>query len=242
MRRSRHVLDAKNQAFLDTVIETSEKRRRRIEAGSRLWRAQLGSVDERNPFLPERMSPLADRANEGRVNPKGIPCFYCSTDRETAMTETRPWMGSLVSVAQFVVLRDLTVVDCSADPDAEPPYSAVLKGIQPDPRQRERHVWAAINKAFSEPVTRSDDVAEYAATQMLSDAFRFRYDGIVYASKLGSGQNVAIFSLAAAEIANCHLYRVKAVRLEFEDSAHSYNTEKYGNDSHCSQRAIISNP
>ena len=59
------------------------------------------------------MMPLPDRANEGRVNPKGIPCLYFSSDRDTAMTETRPWIGSLVSVAQFVMLRELTVVDWS---------------------------------------------------------------------------------------------------------------------------------
>src|SRR5213592_446144 len=108
MRKSRHILDAKNQKFLDAVVETSEKRKGSIEKEAVLWRAQLGhawnteiirredgqevdSFEVEGPFPPERMKPLPDRANEGRVNPKGIPCLYFSTDMDTAMTETRPW-------------------------------------------------------------------------------------------------------------------------------------------------------
>lgn len=131
MRKARHIRDAKNQRFLDTVVETSTKRKRVFVQGAVLWRAQLGNdwktetVDEENekvePFIVEtpykldRMMPPSDCACEGRVNPKGIPCLYCSTDRDTAMAEIRPWIGSYVSVAQVVMLRELSVVDCSSD-------------------------------------------------------------------------------------------------------------------------------
>jgi hypothetical protein len=242
MRKSRHILDAKNQSFLDAVVETSERRKGAVEKGAVLWRAQLGnewrtdiirdetgeeieSIDVEVPFSRERMMPLRDRASEGRVNPKGIPCLYCSTDRNTAMTETRPWVGSCVSVAQFVMLKNLTVVDCSADSGRNPIY---LGTKEPDPGKREESVWRHINRAFSKPVTRNDDVAEYAPTQVLAEAFRsYGYDGIVYGSKLGAGKTVAIFDLTAADLANCHLYRVKAVNLEFSLAANPYYMEKY---------------
>jgi len=196
------------------VIEQSAKRKRSIEKGTVLWRAQLGnnwrrekirdrrgrevaSFDYERPHSPKRMMPLQDRASEGRANPKGIPCLYFSTDRDTAMTETRPWIGSCVSVAKFVMLKDLTVVNCSAVEKDEP-------------------VWASINRAFSEPVTRNDDVADYAPTQVIAEALRAAgYDGIEYGSKLGTGKTVAIFDLAAAKPAKCHLYRVEAVSLKF---------------------------
>src|SRR5438094_425528 len=101
MRKSRHILDVKNQKFLDVVVETSAKRKGFIQKGAVLWRAQLGhawiteimrdedgqevdSFEVEGPFPPERMIPLPDRANEGRVNPKGIPCLYFSTDMGTA--------------------------------------------------------------------------------------------------------------------------------------------------------------
>src|SRR6185295_7487847 len=108
MRKSRHILDAKNQGFLDAVVETGAKRKVTMEKGTALWRAQLGnerrsepilddnqeeidSFEVEDPLLPKRMVPMTDRAFEGRVNAKGIPCLYCSTEKETAMKEVRPW-------------------------------------------------------------------------------------------------------------------------------------------------------
>src|ERR1039458_5404781 len=94
-RKSRYIIDLKNQQFLDTVLETSESRKNFILKGDKLWRAQLGSKDDKNPFSIRRMSPQGDRAYEGRVNPKGIPCPYCSSKMETAIAEVRPGIGSL---------------------------------------------------------------------------------------------------------------------------------------------------
>ncbi len=254
MRKSRHILDPRNQKFLDAVVETSGKRRGRIEKGAELWRAQLGngwrnerifddsgqeldSFEVEDPFPPKRMVPLRDRASEGRVNPKGIPCLYLSTDMETSMTETRPWIGSFVSVAQFLMLKDLAVVDCSADSarvhlrfekkkKADGDWEYALK--DPNPDEWENIVWGDINRAFSQPVTRSDDVAEYAPTQVLAEAFRNAgYDGIVYGSKLGEGKNVAIFDLAAADVTNCHLYKVEAVNVKYGMAANPYFVKKY---------------
>jgi hypothetical protein len=245
MRKSRHILDAKNQQFLDVVIETSAKRKDLIEKGAALWRAQLGhhwrtervldenkqeidSFDVEYPYPPERMMPQLDRASEGRVNPKGIPCLYCSTEMETAMTEIRPWIDSFVSVAQCGMLRDLSVVDCSAIETLDSRKLDWYLGLkEPEPAEWEECVWGDINRAFSQPVTRTDDVAEYAPTQVLAEAFRSAgYDGIVYGSKLGTGKTVAIFDLAAAELANCYLYKVEAVNLKFTMAANPYYVEK----------------
>jgi RES domain len=254
-RKSRHILDAKNQRFLDAVVETSAKRKGFIQKGAALWRAQLGhawsteimrdengqevdSFEVEGPFPPERMIPLPDRANEGRVNPKGIPCLYFSTDMDTAMTETRPWIGSHVSVAQFVILKDLSVVDCSADSAKagliiERKAGAVEGewewGVKdPNPDEWENIVWGDINRAFSQPVARTDDVAEYAPTQILAEAFRSAgLDGVVYGSRLGVGKTVAIFDLAAAELANCHLYQLEAINPKFSMAANPYYVTKY---------------
>jgi RES domain len=173
MGKFRHILAAKNQRFLDVVVDTSQKRRRTIKKGKVLWRAQLGhdwhaeilrdedgnefdSIEVECPFEPERMIPLPDRASEGRVNPKGIPCLYFSSNMEMAITETRPWIGSLVSVAHFVMLKDLTVVDCSADSaewgssvwfekkeQADEDWDLVIK--EPNPEEWENLVWGDIN-------------------------------------------------------------------------------------------------
>jgi hypothetical protein len=58
---------------------------------------------------------------------------------------------------------------------------------------------------------------------VLAEAFRNAgYDGIVYSSRLGTGKNVAIFDLKVAELGSCHLYRVEAMNLKFEERTNPY--------------------
>jgi hypothetical protein len=66
-------------------------------------------------FEPERMVPQAEFVGDGRVNPRGIPCLYLASTKEAAMAEVRPWVGSYISLAQFKIMRDVVVVDCTKD-------------------------------------------------------------------------------------------------------------------------------
>ncbi len=176
------------------------------------------------------MVPRTHQATEGRVNPKGIPCLYMSTDRDTAMSETRPWIGSYVSVAVFVVTRELKLVDCTVDPPKGVWVSWRLDGTSepiPEPSVREQYAWGNINRAFSEPASRSDDVAEYAPTQYLAEAFRHAgYDGIVYGSKLGRGKTVAVFEIAAAKLINCQLHSVENIEFKFDIAGNPYYVQR----------------
>jgi len=220
-RESRHILDSTGTRFLKAVIKTSAKRARTIKKGEVLWRAQLGhdwrpetihggiKVRVAMPYSKSRMVPLPDRATEGRVNAKGIPCLYLSTERKTAMSEVRPWIGSYLSVAQFRILRNLRMVDCSGEVSWE-------LGAASNPRKWEGVVWSGINRAFSEPVSPSDNVADYAPTQVLAEAFRVGgYDGIMYRSRLGRGVNVAVFDPTSARVVNRFLFDVSTVQFGF---------------------------
>lgn len=84
-----------------------------------------------------------------------------------------------------------------------------------------------MNQAFLEPVTRADDVADYAPTQMLAETFReARFDGIKYGSKLGSGKSVAVFDLTAAKLDRCDLYQLEAFNQRFLKEMCSYRPTK----------------
>jgi hypothetical protein len=121
----RYIRPADIDDFLRTVLATAREREIEIESGTVFWRAQLGHnwrVSSSSPDLdvcvpcphpPERMKPLTDCAHEGRANPKGIPILYLATERDTAMLEVRPWLGSSISIVRFKAQRDLRVVDCS---------------------------------------------------------------------------------------------------------------------------------
>jgi hypothetical protein len=235
---------SEHQEFLNTVAETSRSREVELKEGLILWRAQLGHnwskegqgtevVYIQCAHPPERMKPLPDRATEGRVNPKGIPCLYLSTHKEVALSEVRPWVGAYVSVGQFKLLRNLNLVDCSQHNKGTPIYFDVSRGFyEPEPLEREEVIWSEISKAFSEPMTRSDESADYVATQILSELFKKEgFQGVVYKSNFGqNGRNVALFDLDATELINCGLYRVDGVEIKFSQQDNPYFIGECHND------------
>jgi hypothetical protein len=169
------------------------------------------------------MKPLEDRALEGRSNPKGIPCLYLATNQETALSETRPWMGSLISIGQFKTMRGLSVINCTSDRGPR-----FFWGEEPPADEREDEVWAEIDRAFALPITPSDDAAAYAPTQILAELFKANgYDGIAYRSSLGPGHNVAIFDLGDAELVNCSLFEARRISFKFSAIGNPYYVTRH---------------
>jgi hypothetical protein len=141
------------------------------------------------------------------------------------MAEVRPWIESYVSVAKFTILRDLSLVDCVSD--TRPPGIYAIGSTDPGKDEKEKDVWWSVNQAFLEPVTRADDMADYAPTQILAETFREAgFDGIKYGSRLGSGKNFAVFDLTAAKLACCEIYRLEALNPRFSKQSHSYRPTK----------------
>jgi hypothetical protein len=85
-RQRRYVRTQEAEDFLRAVAATCTGRLRPVPKDRIFWRAQLGHssgiVDQSQgyeqdiAFPPSRMKPRPERALEGRVNPKGIPCLY----------------------------------------------------------------------------------------------------------------------------------------------------------------------
>jgi len=234
-REFRYVRPPEVEAFLQTVLITSQSRKLEIPMGSLFWRAALGHDwrpigDEDEDEIPcahppKRMKPLPGRASDGRANPRGIPCLYMATTKEAAMSEVRPWIGSYVSAGQFRTNQALTVVDCSRRPNASPFFFSVDDfNYEPEADKRNEAVWSHIDKAFAQPMTRSDNQADYAATQILAELFKSAgYDGVVYKSTFGEdGYNIALFNPDAADLINCGLFELKAIEPDFKESDNFY--------------------
>lgn len=93
-RRTRFIRSEKSERFLRAVADTCADRAVELKKDRIFWRAQLGhdwqleeqiSEEIPAPFGKVRMKPLPDHAHEGRVNPKGVPCLYVATTRQTAI-------------------------------------------------------------------------------------------------------------------------------------------------------------
>jgi RES domain-containing protein len=183
------------------------------------------------PYPPERMKPRPNQASEGRVNPKGIPCLYGARSPDTAVAEVRPWKGELVSIGKFSLCRSVQIIECLKYHDEDKhhvlmntPFYAVrsetgeiveYRQDKPSNEDVTTNVWTHIDQAFSEPITHSDDHADYSPTQILAEVFRAEgYDGICYPSKLSDqGVNVALFDLEVATITSRHLIEVIDVKI-----------------------------
>jgi len=236
-RSARFIHDRKVITFLNTLLVTSTNRHRTVSEGKFVWRAQLGNStqereqdevvwDESVPYPPSRMKPLPYAAEEGRVNPKGIPCLYVANDKETAMSEVRPWIGSNVSVGQLRTTRNLTLIDFSVG------YKSKLDFFfeEPSPEEREKSIWAQVDRAFSRPITSDPSTAEYVPTQVISEFFKKKgFDGVVYKSQLGPGFNLALFDLSAADLVNCALYPVTSISFTFGELENAYHVKNERN-------------
>lgn len=229
----RYVRSADTEEFLQTVLATALNRVEKIKTGTLLWRVQLGN-DYREVLSPDlvvrvpcpypaaRMKPLDDQAPEGRANSKGILYLYLATERDTAMSEVRLSLESSISIAQFTVKRDLTIIDCSLNGADQPLWLA--RGPNPAPDVRERAVRIDIDRAFAEPVGRRNDVADYVPTQILSEIFKHNgCDGVKYRSAFSNtGHNLALFDTTAADLLSCALFYPTKIAIEFQESAKGY--------------------
>ena len=234
-RRCRYIFDESVQEFLNTVIATAKSRYHQFSKGNILWRAQLGNGlkpiveenehlgDEPCPLPKERMKPKPNMANEGRANPKGIPYLYIATDKETAMAEVRPWLGSKISVGQFKLIKEITLVDCSLLHGK----SFIFYFKEPSGEKKEEAVWSDIDWAFSNPVTPNDSAADYIPTQIIAELFKNNgLDGIAYKSNLGKGYNIVLFDLNVADIVNCFLYETDKINFSFKEAGTPYFIKK----------------
>ena len=213
------------EAFLNAVLHSSERRRIQWPSGKSLVRAQRGCqvltrtkggakwkdnnsgevIDSKcKPYEEMRMVPEAEKTIEGRANPKGIPCLYLATHPHTAMSEARAVLHGKISLATFETAKPLSLVDCT---------------LHNRESTQEAFNWNLINGAFSNPVSDTDDVADYAPTQVLAEAFRQHgYHGILYQSHLSHhGQNVALFELDYAKFTHCTLHRLRSASFEFDE-------------------------
>ena len=237
-RQTRFIRTSEDEEFLREVVRTSTTRIRDVPVGTGLWRAQLGHdwrpfyqddeyIDDLPAaYSPERMKPLQDRAAEGRANSKGIPVLYLSTHRKTAMSEVRPWLGSLVSCAHFKTTRALKIVDFSVYHHSR----STLYLSEPDHSKREEAVWTQIDRAFSEPTTPADNAADYVPTQVIAELIKNEgFDGIAYKSAFGKkGYNIVLFDPADAELTSCALFEAKSLKFRFEQSDNPYWVDANG--------------
>lgn len=219
----RFIFDGKAGEFLAAVRTASKSREQPVKSGTRLFRAQVGSVfapneegyDEEHPCSEARMIPDPKFIKNGsRACPPGFAYLYLASSSETALAEMRPWVGESLTVALFEILKDIRLVVCRAGSDNS---IDLLFEENPSTEQIDQYVWNDISKAFARPVNRENQEHSYLPTQILAETFKAEgFDGLAYQSGLERGTNVVLFDVGAAKLIHRCAYTVKKVRYDFD--------------------------
>ena len=217
--------------FLEALKHTCKKRIVTITKNTELWRSRLGGVPAgRNDTSIQKYScdkmtaPPPNKSRASRIGVTGIPVLYLSSDKDTAMSEVRPWKNQPVSLAKFHLIKDLNIVDChqagldgtGSDLDKMFPRGNVIAEETISSSEHENSAWAWIEWSFSMPVLQSDESLAYLATQVIAELFKTEgYDGIKYRSSVASGYNIALFDVNAATAVGTELYYTHDICYKF---------------------------
>ena len=148
-------------------------------------------------------APPAHLVGSGRINPEGIPYLYGTSSCQSAVSEVRPWVGAHISVARFITLKNLKLVNLtkrpqmsfnSRDSEGQEMFSGMQLAINT----------IFINKLFFAAPTHEQDKLSYITSQFIAERFKkLGADGILYPSVLSEGGlNICIFEPSNAQIQN----------------------------------------
>lgn len=138
-------------------------------------------------------APTDELASSGRANPAGVPYLYLASSPETACSEVCPFPTQLISVAEFKLQRDVSVVNLhqfDLKEDDELKRSGLYTAMQ-------EIMWS-----FMRPNDAKNDT-EYAPSQYIAAYLASKgIDGVKYASShnpTASSFNLVLFNKTVAK-------------------------------------------
>jgi hypothetical protein len=207
----RHELDLDRlKALFDRYLETDAS-----EFDNLLYRARIQPDDSAIP-LNEMGRPSAASAKNGRANPVGIPYLYAASTPETAIAETRPHPGDLLSVAKLRVTSPLRLLNLLNPRKTISPFDIEDESDLPALRQ-ELAFLCHLENDLSKPILPRVADLEYLPTQYLCEFIKnCEYDGVVFKSSISSGANVALFNDLKIRAEELTQYEVTTLHYEQE--------------------------
>ena len=166
--------------------------------------------------LAEMGAPPPERTPAGRANPRGIPFLYLSTDEATVIAELRPGKGQALTLATFVLREPVRTVDLTEASAVESPFGqGDLEALVQ--RRTPYGLLDQVNQMLSHPIDPQQAELEYLPTQYLTEVMRqVGYDGLLFNSALGPGDNLLLFRPAQAEIVSARQVSVTHIHYHWQ--------------------------
>jgi hypothetical protein len=179
------------------------------------YRARIQTVDL--PYTADQMgAPSKRAASHGRANPAGIPYLYLGSDRDTAVSEIRPYTGETACVGAFTTPLDLKLADLRNPRKMVSPF--VLADAEDIGKMRnDLPFLEKLGDELTRPVLPLSAAIDYTPSQYLCEFIKkCGYQGVVYRSSVSDGINLALFDPALAQCGPVTQYRVNRVSVEVE--------------------------
>lgn len=157
-----------------------------------LFRARI-NIDTDRYAIEVMGKPPAKISTAGRANPQGIPYLYTASNSSTAIAEIRPHKGDVVTVAKFEVMEPLILADLRNPRQTISPFELDENGL--DQVYLDLDYLCHLGEELSKPILPRDAQLEYLSTQYLCELIKHcGFDGVIYKSSVGDGDNYAIFT------------------------------------------------
>ena len=174
---------------LRKVIKPPKKiyRARAFKEGNRI----LNDLRRMGPPHPKDISNISNR-----MSPPGVPIFYGSFDKKTALSEiSQEGKERLAYVAEFQILKEITIIDLTIFKDE--PLPSFFDPEKSNRNKRRDLVFIKMLCAkLSEPISKDGrEHTDYVPTQIFSEYIKINgIQGIIYESSRSSEcKNIALF-------------------------------------------------
>lgn len=169
---------------------------------------------DNNMFSPDEMKKPPERSvNAGRANPVGIPYLYAASDALTAIAEIRPHKGDSVSVAAIAANERLILADLRNPRKTISPFELTEDDL--NQLYIDIEYFCKLGEELCKPILPRDAHLEYLSTQYLCEFIKHcGFDGVVYKSSVGEGDNYAIFHDDKLTVANVIAYEVTETKIK----------------------------
>ncbi len=182
-----------------------------------LYRARINK-DVSEPYPIDNMgSPPKEFATSGRANPLGISYLYVASNTKTAISEVRPHKGDYLTIAKFVANRALKLVDLREPRSSIVPFRYSENSLRN--AYKGLNLLETLGDELTKPVSQHKAQLEYLSSQYLCEFIKSQgYDGVIYKSSLGSGDNYAIFDEEYLRGVDTQLVSITTIDISHSDN------------------------
>lgn len=176
-----------------------------------LFRARI-NIDTDIINIDKMGKPPEKLSTAGRANPTGIPYLYTASNTQTAIAEIRPHKGDSITVATFKVKETLSLADLRNPRQSISPFVLDENGL--NQIFIDLDYLCHLGDELSKPILPREAHLEYLSSQYLCELIKHcEYDGVIYKSSVGNGDNYAIFSDYKLEAVKTEVHMIEKIKI-----------------------------